>query len=294
MRIITGATGTNHVTSADDRSLHAGIFGNSNYVLDTGKRLAATEGENNTIYIASGDIIHKGTHARIEAGAQEILSIDSATDGYKRYDLIVSKYTNNGGIEMEKLYVIKGDEGTDPDFPEYVQGDILNGDLEDDFPLYIVEIEGVNIKSITKTFSVLSTRLYNLYTKEEIDTMRDEDTTQVTKKINDVEALADQGWVLSKAMTKTLKTSIEAYSQTKIEGPEIEGVAGARYQLVFPLGYSNLTSQAISRVVENSSKEYNSETGVLKFYVTVNNMSDSAFSYEEEFYILFFSKASAM
>ena len=96
------------------------------------------------------------------------------------------------------------------------------------------------------------------------------------------------------AMTKTLKTSIEAYSQTKIEGPEIEGVAGARYQLVFPLGYSNLTSQAISRVVENSSKEYNSETGVLKFYVTVNNMSDSAFSYEEEFYILFFSKASAM
>ena len=174
MRIITGATGTNHVTSADDRSLHAGIFGNSNYVLDTGKRLAATEGENNTIYIASGDIIHKGTHARIEAGAQEILSIDSATDGYKRYDLIVSKYTNTGGIEMEKLYVIKGDEGTDPDLPDYTQGDILNGDLEDDFPLYLIEVEGVNIKAITPMFSVLSTRLYNIYTKEEANERMDE------------------------------------------------------------------------------------------------------------------------
>lgn len=174
MKIITGATGTNHVTSADDRSLYAGVFGDSNYVLDTGKRLAATESENNTICIASGDIIHKGTHARIESGVQEKLSIDSATDGYKRYDLIVSKYTNNGGVEMEKLYVIKGDESTDPDFPEYVQGDILNGDLEDDFPLYIVEIEGVNIKAITPMFSVLSTRLYNIYTKEEANERMDE------------------------------------------------------------------------------------------------------------------------
>lgn len=47
MDIITGYTGSPHVTAEQDRDINIGIFGNESYVLQTGSQLAAEVSSNN-------------------------------------------------------------------------------------------------------------------------------------------------------------------------------------------------------------------------------------------------------
>lgn len=65
---------------------------------------------NNTIRIADGDIMIQGRHARLAEGSTVDLTIANGTQGYRRNDLIVARYTKaaNTGIEAVNLVVIKG------------------------------------------------------------------------------------------------------------------------------------------------------------------------------------------
>lgn len=47
MDIITGYTGSPHVTAEQDRDINIGIFGNESYVLQTGSQLTAEVSSNN-------------------------------------------------------------------------------------------------------------------------------------------------------------------------------------------------------------------------------------------------------
>lgn len=167
MKIITGHTGENHVTSHDDRALHAGIFGSGSYVLDTGERLGASVITSNTIRISEGDIMHQGAHARIPHGEYEDVTIDNGTTGYRRKDLIMACYLNAGGIEAMTLEVRKGiPDASDPLEPACLGGNILEGDSRSEMPLYIVELDGVNIVGVVPKFKVLHS-INETYTKEE-------------------------------------------------------------------------------------------------------------------------------
>lgn len=171
MKIITGRTGTNHVTSDDDRALHAGIFGTGSCVLSTGSRLAVTIASSNTIRISSGDIVHQGTHARIPYGDYEDVTIDNGTSGYYRNDLIVARYTKASGIESVELAVIKGTPSTTAAVtPEYNTGNILQGATVSDMPLYVVALNGVNIASVTAQFVTCAANLNDVYSKDDINT----------------------------------------------------------------------------------------------------------------------------
>lgn len=173
MKIITGHTGENHVTSYDDRALHAGIFGSGSYVLDTGTRLEASVITANTIRISEGDIMHQGTHARIPYGEYKDVTIDNGTTGYKRKDLIMAYYLRLGDIETMTIEVRKGiPDAADPLEPACLGGNILEGDRQSEMPLYLVELDGVNVVSVTPKFKVLHTadNVYpksKTYTKEE-------------------------------------------------------------------------------------------------------------------------------
>ena len=68
MKIITGKTEKEHVTSEDDRGLYAGIIGSQSYVLNVGKKFEASTESANVIRIKSGDLVHNGCHARIPVG----------------------------------------------------------------------------------------------------------------------------------------------------------------------------------------------------------------------------------
>ena len=146
MKIITGYTGTKNVTANADQGLHQGIFGTGNTVLNVRNKFAATMTDANTVTIQDGEGVMQGVHFRIDPGTSETVSIQSGTAGYKRIDLICARYTKNAttGIEAVDLVVITGTPTTGtPTAPAYMEGDILAGSTQADFPLWQVTLDGL-------------------------------------------------------------------------------------------------------------------------------------------------------
>lgn len=164
MKIVTGRTGAAHVTSADDGARNAGIIGTGKYIFDIGNKFAYEIISNNLIRVKDGYGINQGRQFGIEHADYEECEIDNGLQGVKRTDLIVAKYKRDSltGLESVTIAVIKGTSGDNYTDPEYVEGNILNGDDEDDFLLYRVKINGLAIEKVERMFSI-STTLDSLY-----------------------------------------------------------------------------------------------------------------------------------
>lgn len=196
MDIITGSTGTNHVTSADDRALNAGIIGLGNYVLNTGNKLSANINSSNVVRISSGDIVMNGCHARIRYGEYEDVTFNSTgSDDMKRIDLIVARYERVGNIESVTLEVIEGTPSTNPSAPtdEYVGMSILGNETISDMILYEVTIEGYAVASIKSKFSILDYAYNSGITAKKAKQTADE-----------AKALATKGYVLDSVVIAEL------------------------------------------------------------------------------------------
>ena len=159
MEIVTGYKGEAHITAWQDRDVNQGAFGNGNYILGVGSKMAATVVNANTIRIADGALCMNGAVAVIQKGTYDSVAIDSGTQGMLRRDLIVARYTRNAstGVENIVLAVIKGTptSGT-PTTPSYTEGDIQAGDTLAEFPLYRVNLSGINV-STTRLADILMT-----------------------------------------------------------------------------------------------------------------------------------------
>lgn len=174
MDIITGYTGSPHVTAEQDRDINIGIFGNESYVLQTGSQLAAEVSSNNEIKVRDGVIMHQGCSASIKKNTYDSLTITNGSQGMKRVDLIVARYSRDPSTNVESL-ALKVIQGTpsenSPTVPGYTTGDIQSGDLVADMPLYQVILNGLNITEVKKLFSVqgsiaeLSSKLVNINSK---------------------------------------------------------------------------------------------------------------------------------
>lgn len=155
IKIITGSTGSNHITSDDDRQFNNAIYGDS-YVLPLGEKFKATLVDNNTITISDGDLVLQGCHARINAGTTEDVTIETGAIGVNRIDLIVARYELDSvtGYEDVNLVVIKGEESVNPVAPAYNTGSLRNGANVVDMPLYKVSITGISIEEVQQLFTV--------------------------------------------------------------------------------------------------------------------------------------------
>lgn len=157
MDIITGYTGSPHVTAEQDRDINIGIFGNESYVLQTGSQLTAEVSSNNEIKVRDGVIMHQGCAASIKKNTYDSLTITNGSQGMKRVDLIVARYSRDPSTNEESL-TLKVIQGTpsenSPTVPGYTTGDIQSGDLVADMPLYQVIFNGLNITEVKKLFSV--------------------------------------------------------------------------------------------------------------------------------------------
>lgn len=157
MNIITGYTGSPHVTAEQDRDINIGIFGNESYVLQTGSQLTAEVSSNNEIKVRDGVIMHQGCAASIKKNTYDSLTITNGSQGMKRVDLIVARYSRDPSTNEESL-TLKVIQGTpsenSPTVPGYTTGDIQSGDLVADMPLYQVILNGLNITEVKKLFSV--------------------------------------------------------------------------------------------------------------------------------------------
>lgn len=155
MKIVTGHTGEPHITSNDILSANQGIVGTEYYVLDVGEKGRAELISNNEVRIYDGEFILQGVHFRIEPGKYETVTIENGTQGMKRIDLIVASYTRTSstGIENVELRVIKGASVVEnPREPATALGNIRSGARYADMKLYAVELDGLNVVSITKKF----------------------------------------------------------------------------------------------------------------------------------------------
>ena len=172
MEIITGYTGKPHVTAEQDRDVNEGIFDTGSFVLKTGSQLAAELVSNNEIKVRDGVLVIQGCTAVIKKNTYDPVTIANGSQGMTRIDLIVARYNKNEETKIEEvtLKVIQGTpNASTAAVPTYKTGDIQSGDLVADMPLYKVTLDGLNVTSVDKMFTViptlpeLSSKLYETY-----------------------------------------------------------------------------------------------------------------------------------
>lgn len=157
MKIVTGKTGTPHVTSRQFRGMMEGIIGQDSYIITHGENLEPELVTNNKLKIKSGMMCHHGNISTVEIGTYDEVAIQNGTQGMKRIDLIVNRYSKveGTGIEENNWVVIQGTPAAeDPVAPEYTEGSLQEGDLVDDCPVFEAHLDGINVTEIKKLLIV--------------------------------------------------------------------------------------------------------------------------------------------
>lgn len=156
LHLITAHKNEPHITSENDGSLNMEIFGNGNFVFESGRDLEAEKISNNLVRIYDGRAMMEGRFFELESGDYEDITIENGTQNTKRIDLIVARYVKDAetAIETVSFEVIKGTSSTTPVAPAYNEGSIASGDLLVDFPLYHIYIDGIDIENIEQIFTI--------------------------------------------------------------------------------------------------------------------------------------------
>lgn len=142
------------MTSAQDGALNAATYGCGKYVFDMGNCFAAEILSNNCVRVKDGYALNQGRFMGMENGDYEDVVIDNGIKGLKRADLIVMRYSVNSdtGIETAEMMALKGEAGADYTDPDIITGDILAGAVKDDFLLYRVKIDDINLVAVEPLF----------------------------------------------------------------------------------------------------------------------------------------------
>lgn len=162
MEIVTGYAGKAHITAEDWAELNRGIMGADSCVLQTGRAFESELVSNNLLKIYDGCGLMQGRQFVIPAGKSDEITIDNGTQGEKRIDLVVARYSKNEDAKIEAIDIvlIKGaPAATDPAVPAYTNGDIRAGDLTADMPLYEIELDGINVTEVRKVFKICMTNV---------------------------------------------------------------------------------------------------------------------------------------
>lgn len=153
MDIITGYKGQAHITAGQIRGQNQGIFGEDSYILNVGNKFNASIISATSVKLEDGMLSHQGCIAEIPYGTVETLTIGNGSQGMKRVDLIVARYSKDAGTGVEdmELVVIQGTAAaSNPSTPTYNEGLIAAGDSPVDMPLFIVNVDGITLDSIVQ------------------------------------------------------------------------------------------------------------------------------------------------
>lgn len=160
MKIVSGRGADAHVTSAQFRQFIEGTVGSLSCILQTGEHLEPELASNNLLRVKSGMMCHHGNISSVDNGTYDEITIQNGTQGMKRIDLVVNRYTVEEETEIEKneWVVIQGTPAeSNPVVPAYAEGDLRNGDLVDDCPVFEVELDGINVTEVRKRLNLCST-----------------------------------------------------------------------------------------------------------------------------------------
>ncbi len=227
MNIILGYKNDPHITSQQLRDTNIGIFGSGAHILDVGSKMAATVISATKVDIADGQIVCEGCTAEIAHGTTESLTIANGTQGMLRKDLIVARYTKTAGTGVENmaLAVITGTPASaSPAVPAHNTGAIADGDTPIDFPLYVVNLDGISITSVDALVDTISIAGFIEECNQRIATAESRIPTFTKKEF------VETGIQLSAngARTYTVDISKDGYTPTGISGIWIENGQGGR------------------------------------------------------------------
>lgn len=158
MEIVSGKTGSPHVTSQQFRQILEGTIGQGSCILTSGENLEPELTSNNLLKIRSGIMAHHGNVSAVKIGTYDEVTITNGTQGMKRKDLVVNRYTRNKetGIETnEWLYIMGTPTSGTPTVPAYTKGNLQEGDLVDDCPVFEITLDGINVTEVKKLLDVL-------------------------------------------------------------------------------------------------------------------------------------------
>ena len=159
MEIVSGRTGKPHVTSQQFRQLIEGTVGQESCILTSGENLEPELASNNSLKIRSGMLAHHGNISSVKIGTYDEVGLSNGSQGMKRIDLVVCRYTRNAETEVESCdwVVIMGTPvASNPVAPAYTVGNLQDGDLVDDCPVFEVHYDGINVTEIKKLVPVVS------------------------------------------------------------------------------------------------------------------------------------------
>ena len=110
MEIVTGYREKPHITSEKWADLNRGIIGAEEYVLGVGRMFESELVSNNLLKIYDGCGVFQGREFSTSAGQSDEITIENGTQGEKRIDLIVARYTKNEDTKIETIepVLIKG------------------------------------------------------------------------------------------------------------------------------------------------------------------------------------------
>lgn len=157
MKIVSGRTGSPHVTSQQFRQMLEGILGQDSYILTSGENLKPELSSNNLLKIRSGMMCHHGCISCVEIGTYDEVTLTNGSHGMQRIDLVVNRYTRNTETEVEKCEwkVITGTaKASSPAVPTYTKGNLQEGDLVDECPVFEIHYNGINVTEVKSLLSV--------------------------------------------------------------------------------------------------------------------------------------------
>lgn len=156
MKIVTGVGEGPHVTSKEMRRIIECMSGQDSYIIDCGEQLKPELVSNNLLKIRSGAMVHHGNVSSVDP--YDEIEITNGTQGMKRIDLIVNRYTKNAEtqIETNKWVVIQGMPAeTNPVVPKHTIGKLQDGDLVDDCPYIQITLDGINVTEVKQLLKVM-------------------------------------------------------------------------------------------------------------------------------------------
>ena len=160
MEIVSGRVGRPHVTSQQFRQIIEGIVGDGSCILPSGENLEPELVSNNSLKIRSGIMCHHGNISSVKIGTYDEIELTNGTQGMKRIDLVVNRYTRNeeDNTEKNEWTVIMGTPAeSNPTVPEYTKGNLQEGDLVDDCPAFEIHFDGINVTEVTKRLEIAQT-----------------------------------------------------------------------------------------------------------------------------------------
>ena len=258
--------------------------------MEIGEQFKGSIIDNNTFRVADGSMLMYGRHIMIEPGLYEDLSIGTGTSGTNRIDLVVMTYEKDTstGIERAYLEIIEGTEtaGTASE-PEYIVGNILDGAVKNQMPLYALNINGIALTSATKKFTTCPTykalaERYAAQFKEAcstyigllniLDTMSEIDENESENQL--------AGALAVKELAKAKQDASTAINTSNIANQSVSYASSAGSAGSVP--WSGVTSKPSSYPPSSHSHAWSAITGKPSTYTPASHNHDDRYYTETE------------